>query len=106
MAATTKRKTVDRKISAKECTVADKTPCEVRVALGMASDDARKIGAPNVAALERLRGRLERGGSVSEATVRRELTTWARTALTNPGTPERYRNRARVVSDALHLRVD
>jgi hypothetical protein len=104
--ATKRRMAGDRRISARECTYEDRTPCEVKVAVGIASDDGRRTVAPNMAALDRLRSRLDRGGSVSEAEARRELTAWARSTLTNPATPERYRNRARVVADALHLRAD
>ncbi len=94
-----------RRISGKECTIQDRTPCEVRVALGMAADDAQRTGAPNAPRLQQLARRLDRGGSVSEVAARRELTAYVRSTLRNPASPARARTRAQVLADALHLGV-
>lgn len=93
------------RIRADNCTIRDRTPCTVKVALGMASDDAGKVGAPNAARLRTLARQLADGGSVSLAEAKRELTTWAKATLGNPAVPEPLRTRATVVAEALHLRV-
>jgi hypothetical protein len=93
------------RIRADNCTIRDRTPCTVKVALGMAADDSRKIGAPNATRLRELARELQDGGSVSLAEAKRELTTWVKAATGNPAVPEPLRTRATVVAEALHLRV-
>ena len=93
------------RITGKNCSVGNPVPCTVKVALGMASDDAGQVGAPNAARIQALARTLMDGGSVSLSEAKRELTAWAKAALGNPAVPERLRTRAGVVAEALHLRV-
>lgn len=97
------RQAEDR-IRADTCTLKNPVPCTVKVALGMASDDAGKVGAPNAARLRALARTISDGGSVSLSEAKRELAVWVRAATGNPATPERLRTRASVVADALDLR--
>ena len=97
-------RTSDR-VKADTCTVRNPVPCTVKVALGMASDDAGQVGAPNAARIQALARTLMDGGSVSLSEAKRELTTWVKAATGDPAVPERLRTRATAVAEALHLRV-
>lgn len=93
------------RISGRECSMRDETPCAFKVAIGVATRDAVRSGAPNAEALRRMADTLGRGGSVPESVARRELTAWARSALTSDATSAAARTRAVVVAQALNLRV-
>ena len=75
------------------------------MALGVATGWATEMGAPNAATLDRMATTLERGGSVSLSAARRELGTWVRDTLSDPGAPRKARDWAETLSEALHLRA-
>jgi hypothetical protein len=93
----------DDLVTGGSCTVEEPIACELKVAVGVATEAARANGGSNAARLESLAQRLERGGTVSISAAKKELRVWAQETQANRSAPPNDKRWARTISEALSL---
>lgn len=79
------------------CSVVDRTPCDYKVAIGLAAQTARKYGLASAPQLQTIQNR----GTVSKAEAGRVLRTWARQLTASAQVPADQKTWAAVVLDRL-----
>lgn len=81
----------------RECTVEDHHPCDVKVAIAVATEVAAEAGLASYGSLAAIQDR----GVVSEAEAEQTLRTWAAEVQSAPATTAEQRDWAAVVAEEL-----
>lgn len=79
------------------CDVIDHTPCDIKVAVSLASESAKRYGLPSYPDLHKIQER----GTVTKAEASRVLHTWAQQLKSSPKVPADQKTWGDVVLEQL-----